>query len=272
MPKEMRQRIIDFPYAKPAPTMQAKRAVTVRDDDEPTGPEELPPPVDGDTTANLVPGDSVLYYVLTARTNTAPASPICTLKTTGGGAVTFTYGAPASGFANVLATLNADSDTDSNGELTADNVLYVCFHQFLSFTAGTYKLRYTWPVGWTGVPSIERAYILHNLDSTDPGAVERYNDGGHDWRRVFVGGVQTSNGFPASVTLTAPRTAIITLWDITGDVLFPAGYTGIPAIADVTYGVTRYREPAIWRSAVSIMGTTTLTAITLPAPTTRQDT
>ena len=114
-------------------------------------------------------------------------------------------------------------------------------------------------------------YILHNLEPTNPGAVTRYNVGGHDWRLVYGGGVLTSNGFPATMALAAPRTAIITAWDIIGDVMFPVGYLGISGVADLTYSVTNYGDPPIWRSAISIMGTTTLDTITTPRPYTRQD-
>lgn len=44
MPKEMKQRIIDFPIAKPVPAMRVKRETTVSD--PPTPPEIDPPPVE----------------------------------------------------------------------------------------------------------------------------------------------------------------------------------------------------------------------------------
>lgn len=233
MPKEMKQRIIDFPIAKPAPAMRPKRTTTTRQR------LEIVYTLDGGATSyalSLQPGDAVLWWLRQDWDDDPPATHIVHIEQ-GGATVANTFAPLPSGWGGYVWDMVGTTTWDATGsEYVANDLICVVFDQLTGFTAGAYDLVFDLPA--TPRARVEKALILRGVDSSDPGAVVQYTTS--NARRTYdSSGTRTYDGYPATLTLSAPDSLIVMLWGATNG----KGYNTVPGTELVSYVYTDPSAP-----------------------------
>lgn len=265
MPKDTRQRIIDF--RPPKFVVKQYKASTTDTSGSGggvgSGDVYLPLPI-----ITLSPGDGVLWFLRVDAGGSAPSGRGVELQTTGGGAVTFDYTALPGGWTDYIASCAGDYELSIDGVTVVKNeTVYVMWDQFEGFTAGQYKLNFT----HTG--TVDRAILLRNVDPANPGTFYAGMSQSPTWSKTYVSNAPAdiTNNFPRTVSIggSGTRRAIYAIYQMSGTVEAPAAIYSVPGVALLTYRYTDPADqPAFTRTIVSFYGDTlpTTTSVQLLAP------
>lgn len=255
MPKDYRERIIDERPPRIV-YMRTRRAAT-------NNSEPLPPGVYS-TPVTLEPGDAVLWFLRLATADDSPTGRMVDIVTTAGAAVTFDYVTQPTGWTNYVHYFYGDFAFDGEGTPVTDDTIYAIYDQFDGFTAGDYRL--AWTIPETARANVEGAILLHGVDTSSQGNFYYGPYQSPTWDVRYGSGAY--DHFPVSVP-TANLSLVYGIWEMSGSVVNPAGYTSVPGTTHLTY--TYYDptdEPALNQSLVARQGAATGSTLSVTAPTT----
>jgi hypothetical protein len=257
MPKDYRERIIDEKVPRVV-TMHPKRTTTAVD------PEETLPDGLFSTVVTLTPGDAVLWFLRLATVDAAPTGRMVSIVTTAGDAVTHDYFAQPSGWTNYIGSFQGNFEFDGAGvDSVMDDTFYAVFDQLDGFDPGDYRLEWTLP--GTARANVDGAILLHGMSTTSQGNFYLGSTQSPTWSVRY--GTLPHNRFPATVP-TANHSLVYGVWDMSGSVSPPGGYTSVPGTLHATYTYYDPTEPPIMNQAmVSRIGAATGSTMSVSAPT-----
>ncbi len=257
MPKEMKQRIIDFPIAKPAPAMRPKRATTTRQQ------LEVVYTLDGGETTyslDLQPGDAVLWFLRLDWDDDLPVGRFLHLEQ-GGESITHSFIDYGSAWEHGEIKLEGTYD---NG--TTDDAAHLIFDRLAGFTAGTYDLVFDLPA--LARARVEKALIVRGYSTTTPGTLQ--DGGGYGYWGVsynsYTAPKQTN--MPVSLSLTATQSLAVHLWQMSYSIHPPAGYVTTQGTTLLSYSQLDTEEGNVNRTRVTIGSVVSGSTITVAEPTT----
>jgi hypothetical protein len=272
MPKDYRDRRIDDKPPR-VHTKHTKRTTTSADPDvdgSSAGEDlVLPPETPTVATGRVRPGDGVLWFWRRNTSAGAPSGRKVTLKTLSDGAVTFTYAASPSGWANYITSAGGNFEYQTNGiDVLTDETVYVIWDQFVGFTAGDYKFVFTLADG-----SIDRAILLHGVNPDNPGTFYAGMSQTPTWSVAYSGLAAENKVDHFDVTVPTAggvKHLVYGIWQMSGAVDAPAALYTAPSSVLLTYALTNPVDPPALRkrTIVTYVADTlpTTTSITVPAP------
>jgi hypothetical protein len=271
MPKDYRDRRIDDKPPR-VTTKHVKRTTTAGDPDSGGGEDlVLPPETPTVATANVQPGDGVLWFLRVPVGGSAPSGRNVELQTTGGGAVTFSYVASPSGWSDYITSFAGDYTLQSDGVTVLQNdTIYVIWDQFTGFTGGNYKFSFTVAAGAT----IAKAIKLRGVSTSAPGTFYSGMSQGTTWSVTYDGDPPPDdvvNNFPRTLTFSGGALArrVYGIWQMSGGVQAPAALYSADGVALLSYTYSNPADqPYFKQSIVTYMGDTlpTTTSFEIVAP------